>query len=96
MYSNIGKKIKTLAVAFCALGMAASLISGLAMFFAGTQYSELGAMAGLITIIVGCLTSWIASFAIYGFGELIDTTMDNNRQLKKIEKSLRQLQGKEY
>ena len=90
MFENIGGKIKSLAKICCILGMVAYILLGGATILVGNVIN------GIVMIIFGCLVSWIASFAIYGFGELIETTADNNRQLRKIEKSLRQLtEGKE-
>ena len=85
MFDNIGGKIKGLAKICCAIGMAMSVLTG------GAAVIFTHNTAGIIMVIVGCISSWIGSLAVYGLGELIETTEDNNRQLRKIEKSLRQL-----
>ena len=86
MYRNIGGKIKMLALVCCAVGIAISILSGIS-----ASVTENKPVLGVAVILIGCLLSWIGSFATYGLGELIETTMDNNRQLHRIEKDLRRL-----
>ena len=81
MFSNIGGKIKTLAKVICWIGIAASLITGIAAITSGTtvmvngSFNRIsGTAAGVTIIIVGCLASWIGSFFAYGFGQLIEDT----------------------
>ena len=82
MFSNIGGKIKTLAKVLCWIGIAASLITGIAAISSGNtavrvngSYSNVsGTAAGIAVIIIGCLASWIGSFFAYGFGQLIEDT----------------------
>ena len=69
MFKNIGKKIKVLAVVFCVLGIIGSLIAG------GTLLDGWGTEAiGAAIMIGGSLLSWISSFVLYGFGELVDNS----------------------
>ena len=65
MFSNIGGKIKTLAVVVCVLGSIVSFVVGVAML-------AVGAVNGLLIILVGVLCSWIGTFSLYGFGQLIE------------------------
>ena len=76
MFENIGKKIKALAQTLCWIGIVASVIGGMAAIASGEEL----AFIGLIIIIAGSLISWISSFAMYGFGELIDkvTAIERN------------------
>ncbi len=80
MFDNIGKKIKTLAVVLTVVGIAASIIIGAYLFlFIG--------IVCLVVMVVGPLISWIAAFALYGFGELVDKTAETaetNRRLLDI------------
>ena len=71
MFDNIGAKIKTLAKVICWIGIIFSVIAGIAGIVNGTAQSV---VAGITTIIVGCLMSWIGSFFAYGFGQLIENT----------------------
>lgn len=84
MFTNIGHKIMTLAKVLCWIGMALSLISGITMIVAGnnayTQYGPAG-LAGALVIIIGCLGSWIGSFVLYGFGQLIENSEEIKSKL---------------
>lgn len=68
MFDNIVDKIKTVAQVFCWVGIILSVISGLISIFSG------GDLIGIITIIVGVLSSWVSSIIVYGFGQLIEDT----------------------
>lgn len=71
MFTNIGKKIKMLAKIICWVGIIVSAIWGL--IFMLDSYSF---FAGLFVAAVGALSSWVGSFLLYGFGELIDKTSE--------------------
>ena len=75
-FENIGGKIKTLAVILTILGVAASIIFGFYML------SE-NAITGLLIALIGSLVSWISSFFMYGFGELIEKTTEIAQNTKK-------------
>ena len=83
MFDNIGNKIKALAVVLTIAGITASIIIGASLF----NGSGAGTFLGIAVMVVGSLISWIASFALYGFGELVDKTSETaetNRQLLGI------------
>ena len=65
MFDNIGGKIKTVAKVFCWIGIIASIMLGVMLPFTAEVVFAI--------IIVGCLGSWVGSFVLYGFGELIET-----------------------
>ena len=67
MFTNIGSKIKALAQIVCWAGIIGSVISGIAII-------EDAGVLGLMIILLGSLISWISSFAVYGFGQLIENT----------------------
>ena len=67
MFDNIGDKIKVLAQVICWVGIFASVITG---FMLMTQDDTL--LLGFLVILFGSLGSWIGSFMIYGFGQLIE------------------------
>ncbi|MBR0466727.1 MAG: hypothetical protein IJJ40_04455 [Clostridia bacterium] len=77
MFTNIGNKIKVLAEVFCWIGISASLIVGFVLI--GTNDALIG--IGLGVMVIGSLLSWISSFALYGFGELIDQMQEINSKL---------------
>ena len=96
MYNNIGKKIKILSNINCILGCVLSLIFGLVLVLEGVKYSlmseqihieEIPVLAdklpliGLLVFVLGCLSSWVGGFIIYGFGELVDQSTATTREL---------------
>lgn len=84
MFSNISGKLKTLAKVLCWVGIIFSVISGAVILsggnsissitVSGTSFAVSPVAAGIIIIVIGCLTSWISSLFIYGFGQLIENT----------------------
>lgn len=101
MFKNIGKKIKGLAKIVCWIGIICSIIAGITFivgstrtysFFYGSHSYVDPTMIfmGLAIMIGGSLTSWIGSFVVYGFGELVDsaTTIKECMCVDKSESSL--------
>ncbi len=77
MFNNVGKKIKLLAKAICWIGIIVSIIAAIVMFIVSDGGWYVGfVFAGVIILVVGPLLSWIGSFFMYGFGELIDKICD--------------------
>ena len=72
MFKNIGGKIKGLAKVICIVGIAISVVAGFGMICSGYNGAMVG--MGFAVMIVGSLVSWIGSFFVYGFGELIENT----------------------
>ena len=69
MFGNIGKKIKTLAAVITWIGIAICVFIGIGLF--GLHNNT----AGVAVILVGSLLSWLLSFILYGFGEIVDTAL---------------------
>ena len=65
MFSNIGNKIKGLAVAYSIIGSVWCVI------MSGLLYAASKNPLCFALLIGGPLVSWISSFTIYGFGEII-------------------------
>ena len=88
MFSNIGKKIKTLAAVICWLQIIGFVIVAIIQFVLASQMGGSGAtiyiITGVLTLIVGPLAAWIGSFLLYGYGELIDKTADVERNTYSI------------
>ena len=76
MFKNVGQKIMELAIWVCWLGIIGSIITGIIMMAA-----EL-VLPGLLIAVLGSVGSWIGSWFTYGFGQLLETT-------KQIEKNTR-------
>lgn len=65
MFNNIGKKIKSLAKISCWINIILFLIVGLSIFSEGDEI-------GLFIGIFGAFISWVGSWLMFGFGEIID------------------------
>ena len=76
MFDNIGGKIKTLAMVICVIGIIASIICAIALWAQNSRYSLTIAL-GFGVLVGGCVGSWVGSFFMYGFGELIEETTRN-------------------
>ena len=85
MYTNIGGKIKLLAKAWAWLGIIASAgfaIAQLVMinrapYSAADQgISLMSILTAVGIVIAGTLISWVSSWALYGYGELIAKTSE--------------------
>lgn len=70
MYNNIGAKIKGLTKIIVIIEAAIAVSIGLIMMFADDDTFLLG----LTVTVVGCLTAWISSWLLYGFGEIVENT----------------------
>lgn len=70
MFGNIGGKIKSLAKIATWLGIIVSVIWGFVLMTTNEDLIP----AGLIVALLGSLISWISSFVLYGFGQLIENT----------------------
>lgn len=73
MFDNIGSKIKSLAKIVCWAGIIITVIAGIVLLASGGDVSS---PIGLVLVIAGPISSWIGSFFVYGFGELIEKTSE--------------------
>lgn len=91
MFSNMGRKIMTLGKVICWLGIILKLIIGVTAIImvnkrsyyvdSDTQiYVTLGAIAFMI---IGALFSWVASFLLIGYGEMIEHTNSIDAKLDR-------------
>ena len=82
MHNNIGQKIQTLAKVIMWIGIVTSIGMGVVImantytYTYGTMYSGVGngVVAGIFVMIAGVISSWVGSFLLYGFGQLIINT----------------------
>lgn len=70
MFENIGSKIKALASVACAVGIAVSIIGGIIVMCTVEELIGIG----FVVMIGGSLLSWLSSFVLYGFGELVENS----------------------
>ena len=89
MFSKIGKKIKEIAEVLCRLLIIVSLIAGLIII------PTVDFIIGIAVIIIGAICSLFTSFLLYGFGELIDKTVQNEQNTAEIKNLLKQQIAKE-
>lgn len=73
MFENIGGKIKKLAIVLTVIGIIASFVVGILMAVAASNLHQ-SQLGGILVIILGSILSWISSFVLYGFGQLIEST----------------------
>lgn len=78
MFNNIGNKIKILAHVICWIGFAVSLIIGLYL-------------NSFLSFVIGCLSSWIGSFCLYGYGELIEKTAETAKNTASLNQKVQSL-----
>lgn len=76
MYTNVGRKIKAVATVICCVGILVSIILGGILFdMAGSiSYRRNGTLdaLGCVAIVVGSLISWVGSFILYAYGDLVE------------------------
>ncbi|MBQ8174641.1 MAG: hypothetical protein IJ009_04485 [Clostridia bacterium] len=70
MFNHIALKIKTVAEVTAWIGIILSCFFGFTQMYNDDDLI----LTGLITIALGSLLSWLASFVLYGFGQLIENT----------------------
>lgn len=80
MFDNISDKMKSAATALAILGIIGSIIVGIVMIAESL-------LVGLLVIIVGSLSSWVSSFTLYGFGQLIENTDIISAKLESIKRT---------
>ncbi len=73
MYENIGGKIKTLAKVICWVEIIACVVGGIVLCCIGadSRGGEILVLSGVALMILGPLFSWVGSFLLYGYGDLI-------------------------
>lgn len=76
MFTNIEKKIKTLAKVLTWIGIVGSVLTGLMFIIAGLSRGAGGAgvALGILMMALGSLGAWISSMALYAFGQLVEDT----------------------
>ena len=81
MYNNIGNKIKALAIFSAIIGIIGSIVAAIVLF-----YSKL-ILNGVLVLVGGVVLSWVATFALYGFGELLIKVTNIEESVKSIRNS---------
>lgn len=103
MFRNIGHKIKVLAIIVCACGIFFSLVSGAFLILAGI-FSARGPLyvpgqsfyisggiliaAGILVMLFGSLFSWLSTFFMYGYGQMVENTDRIDQHLQNLERNM--------
>lgn len=88
-YNDIGKKIKTLAKAIFFVGAILDIGVGAFLITLGiTDDFALYIILGLITILLAPILTWISTWLLYGYGELIDKTCAIEHNTRNSEEHL--------
>ncbi len=80
MFSNIGGKIKGLALAVTVLGIVGSSLAGIGSM-------AINPVVGIITIVIGAVASWLGSLVLYGMGQLIENSDEIVEYLEAISQT---------
>ena len=80
MFNDIGSKIKSLAKIISGVGIVVSLVISIFVFVTlhstGFIEDEYSIVISIFLIVIGVALSWLATFLLYGYGELIDQTAE--------------------
>ena len=86
MFNNPGKKLKILAIIVFFLCIFAGVCAGVLSIL--LRNSLIGIIIGVAFIIVSIILAWIGSLLVYSFGQLVQSTENNEMLLKRINKRL--------
>ncbi|MBE6548373.1 MAG: hypothetical protein E7667_05820 [Ruminococcaceae bacterium] len=87
LFSNIGKKMKTLACISFIIIMISFIILGLSLIILSINYSR-GILfgCGLFVIALSPVIAWLSALMLYGFGEIVDTAITLRKHVTPTEK----------
>ena len=71
MFNNIGKKIKTLAYFVFLIGIIGSIVSSI-ILFAQSHGDGAVILFGFLSLVIGPILSWVFSWFIYAWGDIVD------------------------
>ena len=88
MFNNIGRKIKVLAKVLCWIGIVLSILAGAGFLVAyfkmsGYIHDPQFLVAAICCFVFGPLLAWLNNMLLYGFGELVDKTMEIEKTVKR-------------
>lgn len=88
MFNNIGRKIQTLAMAICWIGIGFFVTVGsIALYYGYKTHMQILMAGGVLVLILGPLMSWISIFNIYAFGNLVENVQEIKEQLYQLERT---------
>lgn len=80
MFENVGGKIKTLVKVMFFLEAIVFIVGGI--IIASSYNRDEMIWTGVGVAVVGPLVAWISSLALYAFGELVESVMNINRNIR--------------
>ena len=83
LYTDIGKKIKSWAKWIFIIEAVASVIGGIVIMANAGDVSGTVAI-GFLTAVIGPIVAWVSSWLLYAFGELVDKTVENEKNTRNI------------
>ena len=89
LYVDIGSKIKGLAKWSFIVEAVAAIIAGFVMMVSDEDMI----LFGLLTMVLGSIVAWVASWLLYGFGELVDKTSEIAKNTAPKEESEADAEG---
>ena len=78
LYEDIGTKIKGWAKVIFVVEALGAIITGIVLM------CDEAFFPGLLTALLGPVVAWVSSWILYGFGELIEKTVDNEANTRKM------------
>ncbi len=81
MFDNIGRKIKWFAKFLTWIGMISSIIIGFILIIDGNDW-------GILVLLGGPLVSWLSSWLLYAFGELVENSTTIAKHFEEPEHNL--------
>ena len=86
MFSNVGKKMQTLAIVTCFIGMGAAIVAGAALIGTGQTWN------GIAVLLFGPVAAWIASWGMIGFGRIV--SFCEMQEEKELSRQIREEQAR--
>ncbi|MBQ9387040.1 MAG: hypothetical protein IJU01_00070 [Lachnospiraceae bacterium] len=90
MYDSTREKLQRIAVVLAVIGIAISVIVGIAIASTSNKYNSTPIWIGLAVAVSGSLTSWISNLLLAALGELVDSSTQASMTLNKIYKTINQ------
>ena len=87
MYNNIGRKVKNMAIIFCLLGIAGSVMLGFVL-----ALNEKTTETGILILLIGPFSSWLSSLALYAIGQSAENT---DEMMKMVQEFIAQQEKSE-
>ena len=85
IYGNIGNKIKSYAAMIFVIQEALVVILSLLLIFSEEEFLLI---TGIVVLILGTFVSFVSTWLLYAFGELVDKTSRNEENTREILKFL--------